>query len=101
MRDMRNMRGIRHTRSQESRLEHELLPHFFESYDPATRSYVPVQQLAYWYPYDLPADRPSSVDGVVSAMAALASMGRAENVDARGGPLLGACRSLLYFWSWL
>lgn len=36
----------------EASISHELLPHLFHAFDPALGTFLPLQQLAYWYPSD-------------------------------------------------
>jgi len=36
----------------ERAISHELLPHFFDGYDAASGTFLPVQQLRYWYSRD-------------------------------------------------
>ena len=45
----------------QARIEHELIPHLFTAFDQRSGTYLPVQQLAYWYPVDeprVPVDEP-------------------------------------------
>jgi len=81
----------------EARLEHELIDHVFEAYDPATASFVPVQQLSYWYPSDQPhaARPPAGVSAVVSTMAAFEGMLAAETLDSHRAGLLPHALQLL------
>ena len=46
-------------------IKHELLPHLFHAYDGRSGTFLPVQQLAYWYPADRPPPllQPSSGQG--------------------------------------
>ena len=48
----------------QARIEHELIPHLFTAFDQRSGTYLPVQQLAYWYPVDEPppVDEPLPVD---------------------------------------
>ena len=43
----------------EAAIEHELLPHLFHAYDAGRGTFVPVQQLAFWYPSDAPPPLPA------------------------------------------
>ena len=53
-------RGVRYVAQEnleelplsERAISHELLPHFFDGYDAASGTFLPVQQLRYWYSRD-------------------------------------------------
>ena len=51
----------------QARIEHELIPHLFTAFDQRSGTYLPVQQLAYWYPVDEPPPLPTR-DGAISSL---------------------------------
>ena len=63
-------------------ISHELLPHLFHAFDRKRGTFLPVQQLEYWYP----SDRPPSMDA--EAAAAAAASGEATAADADALPTL-------------
>ncbi|KAL1505105.1 hypothetical protein AB1Y20_008864 [Prymnesium parvum] len=79
---------------EEARLEHELLHHVFEGFDASTGSYLPVQQLAFWYPSDRTANA-AGLSAVFNSLGAIESMLAAELVDAKRAGLLTSALHLM------
>ena len=64
----------------EADISHELLPHLFHSFDKTRGTFLPVQQLEYWYPSDRPP--PMGAEAAAAAEAASAASAAAAASDA-------------------
>ena len=85
----------------QARIEHELIPHLFTAFDQRSGTYLPVQQLAYWYPVDVPVDVPvdeppslPTRDGAISSLsssfAATAAAAAAASASAAAASIAAA-----------
>ena len=77
----------------QARIEHELIPHLFTAFDQRSGTYLPVQQLAYWYPVDEPPPLPTR-DGAISSLsssfAATAAAAAAASASAAAASIAAA-----------